>query len=170
MRGIDRRQRWAPAVMAMLVSLTVATAMASPLDHTRVKLGASTMLKYRLAIAMLPQSDPTRLRWYLDAHLDSAQVGTDFNPLNLGVELGLYLPWLERQTLGVSLERPLYTDTALLGVSTTFNTRPFRSPFNMFFGVQWLHYLEPPRFIGEAPNSNVFNFYTGFSLKLGGWR
>lgn len=163
-----------PRVSRRLAAMVIAsalpmTAAASMWDRTQLRLGTSSVLQYRLAAVIQGRDEPADGVWYLEAHWDNAYVSGEFRPLNLGVELGLFIPGWEHISIGALLEQPLYSTNTLLGISATLHSRPFKSRLSYYLGLQWQHYLDPVEQIGNDHQSkHLYNLQTGISLRLGG--
>lgn len=156
------------AAIVIALALGPMTTAASMWDKTQLRLGTSSVLQYRLAAVMQGRGGPADGVWYLEAHWDNAYASGGFRPLNLGIELGLFIPGWKHVAIGALLEQPLYSTNTLLGLSATLHSRPFGSRLSYYLGLQWQHYLDPVEQIGSDHQSNhLYNLQTGISLRLG---
>lgn len=161
------RQRLIAPLIGLITYAWAAYAVSSEWGQARLRLGASALLKYRLAAVFEQPADGSALRWILEPHLDSAYVDGGFVPLNAGLELGVFPPGFDRFSVGLNWERPFYTQNTLAGLSVTARTGPADSRFNFYFSAQWLHYLDPVDGIGDPKDTDLYNLLAGFSLLLG---
>jgi len=136
-------------------------------QNTRLRFGASTAFEYRLGVSYQSPSTDRRPAWYASTHLDTVLLREGFNPLNIGLEVGVRPRPLPALALAVHVEQPLYTDNRLVGVSSTLHGPALGNRVTPFLSVQLLRYNDTIDGLNGYTRRRFFNTLIGFNVRLG---
>ena len=139
----------------------------SLMQNSRARFGVSTAFEYRLGVLYQSPATTGRPAWYASTHLDTVLLREGFNPLNIGLEVGVRPRPLPALALGLHLEQPLYTDNRLVGLSSTLHGPVLGRRVEPFISIQLLRYNEPIDGLNGYTRRRFFNTLIGFNVKLG---